>query len=113
MSRYARFKVFSIVYGVAYMGLFLYSELYQVAMFRYYPVLGRFYREAMPLETAGPPILWYSWLFGAAVISLALSARAREGGRNGWDELGLGRPGRAAAGHPRVRAPVVLLTSSW
>jgi hypothetical protein len=73
MSRYARFKVFSIVYGVAYMGLFLYSEFYRVAMFRYYPVLGTFTREALPLETAGPPILWYSWLVGAAAISVALS----------------------------------------
>jgi hypothetical protein len=74
VNQYARLKVFSSVYGVAYMGLFLYSELYKVALFRYYPVLGRFDREAIPLETAGPPILWYSWLFGAAVISLALAA---------------------------------------
>ena len=42
MNHYARLKVFSSVYGVAYMGLFLYSELYKVALFRYYPVLGRF-----------------------------------------------------------------------
>ena len=47
MSRYARFKVFSIVYGVAYMGLFLQSEFTKVAMFRYYPVLGTFSREAL------------------------------------------------------------------
>ena len=73
MSRYARFKIFSMVYGVAYMALFLYSELYRVALFRYYPVLGRFSREAMPLETAGPPILWYSWLLGGAVISLVIA----------------------------------------
>ena len=74
MSRYARFKVFSIVYGVAYMALFLYSERTRYALFRYYPVLGRFYRESQPPETAGPAILWYSWLVGAAVISLAMSA---------------------------------------
>jgi len=73
MSRYARFKVFSIVYGIAYMGFFLYSEYSREAMFRYYPVLGRFYRESQPMETAGPPILWYSWLLGAAVVSVALS----------------------------------------
>jgi hypothetical protein len=73
VSRYAQFKVFSIVYGVAYMALFLYSEQSQYALFRYYPVLGGFYRESQPLATAGPAILWYSWLFGAAVISLAIS----------------------------------------
>jgi hypothetical protein len=70
VTQYARLKVFSGVYGVAYLGLFLYSELYRVALFRYYPVLGRFEREALPLDTAGPPILWYSWLAGAAIISL-------------------------------------------
>jgi hypothetical protein len=73
LSQYAQFKVFSIVYGVVYMALFLYSERTGYALFRYYPVLGGFYREAQPLETAGPPILWYSWLFGAAVISIAVS----------------------------------------
>jgi hypothetical protein len=68
-----RLKVFSIVYGLVYFGFFLYSELYRVAMFRYYPVLSQWSREALPLETAGPPILWYSWLAGAAVVSLVIS----------------------------------------
>lgn len=62
-----------MAYGVAYMALFLYSELYRSALFRYYPVLGEFSQETLPMETAGPPILWYSWLFGAAVVSLAVS----------------------------------------
>ena len=74
MSRYSQFKVFSIVFGLAYLGLFFYSEVTKVAMFRYYPVLGRFSRAALPLETAGPPILWYSWLLGALVIGGALAA---------------------------------------
>ena len=73
MRRGVRFKVFSIAYGVAYMGFFLYSERSGSAMFRYYPVLGSFSREALPMETAGPPILWYSWLLGAAVVSGAVS----------------------------------------
>ena len=73
MTGHARFKVFSLAYGVAYMGFFLYSELYRAAMFRYYPVLGRFHLEPQPMETAGPPILWYSWLLGAAVVSGAVS----------------------------------------
>jgi hypothetical protein len=70
---YAQFNTFSIVYGVAYLALFFYNELYQGALFRYYPVLGGFYRENLPLQTAGPAILWYAWLFGAAVIALAVS----------------------------------------
>ena len=56
----ARLNVFSIVFGAAY-----------TALFRYYPVLTSVTREDLPLEEAGPAILWYSWLFGAAVISAA------------------------------------------
>jgi len=67
----ARMNVFSIVFGVVYMGLFFWSERYHTALFRYYPVLKSFSREDLPLEEAGPAILWYSWLFGATVISAA------------------------------------------
>lgn len=74
MNGSARFHTFSLTYGVAYMALFFYSEMTQSALFRYYPILGRFTREAQPLETAGPAILWYSWLAGAAVISVVLTA---------------------------------------
>jgi hypothetical protein len=73
VNPYARFNVFSVVYGFAYVGLWLYSEFYKVALFRYYPVLGAFRTENLPLEAAGPAILWYSWLFGAAVISLVVT----------------------------------------
>jgi hypothetical protein len=66
----ARLNVFSIVYGVTYMGMFFWNELYRTALFRYYPVLSTFSREDRSLENAGPAILWYSWLFGAAVIAL-------------------------------------------
>jgi hypothetical protein len=69
MTASARFNVFSMVFGVAYMVLFFWSERYHTALFRYYPVLRSFTREDLPLEDAGPAILWYSWLFGAAVIS--------------------------------------------
>jgi len=70
MNWSARFNVFSITYGVAYLAFWLYSEFTKVAMFRYYPVLGGFRRENLPLDEAGPAILWYSWLFGAAVVSV-------------------------------------------
>ena len=74
MSDRASFKVFSLAFGVTYMALFFYSEVTRAAMFRYYPVLGQWTREVLPLQTAGPPILWYSWLFGAAVVSAVLAA---------------------------------------
>jgi len=65
----ARMNVFSMVFGVAYMGLFFWSERSHTALFRYYPVLKSFSRDDLALEEAGPAILWYSWLFGATVIS--------------------------------------------
>jgi hypothetical protein len=70
---HVRLNVFSVAYGFAYVGFWLYSEFYKVAMFRYYPVLGGFHLENLPIETAGPAILWYSWLVGAAVVSLVVS----------------------------------------
>ena len=66
----ARFKVFSIVYGVAYMAFFLYSEQCQCAMFRYYPVLGQFSTTTLPVSQAGLPINWYSWILGAFAVSV-------------------------------------------
>jgi hypothetical protein len=37
-------------------------------------VLSTFSREDRSLENAGPAILWYSWLFGAAIISAVVAA---------------------------------------
>jgi hypothetical protein len=64
----ASLKVFSLVFGVIYMGCFFYA----VAPVRYYPLQGRFFLDAQP-DTAGPPILWYGWLLSAAVASAILS----------------------------------------
>jgi hypothetical protein len=69
MNHLARFKVFSILYGVSYMAFFQYSEACACAWFRYYPVLGRFSREPLPLAEAGLPINWYSWLLAAFLVS--------------------------------------------
>src|SRR5262249_33739677 len=90
VSRHAQYKVFSIVFGVAYMGLFFYSEATKYAMFRYYPVLGTFTREALPLETAGPPILWYSWLAGAAVVAVRMRCSCRARSQNESRQAGSG-----------------------
>ena len=73
MNRYASFKVFSLLFGVVYMGLFWLNEFYGIAFLRYYPVLGGFYNVRQPPEAAGPAILWYFWLFGALAVSLAVS----------------------------------------
>jgi hypothetical protein len=70
----ARFNAFGIYYGVAYMALFWLNEFYQISWFGYYPVIGEFRRERLPVETSGPAILWYSWLLGALLISLVLMA---------------------------------------
>jgi hypothetical protein len=64
----ASLKVFSLVFGVIYMGCFFYA----VAPVRYYPLQGRFFLDEQP-DTAGPPILWYGWLLSAAVASAILS----------------------------------------
>jgi hypothetical protein len=71
VTQYARFKVFSLLYGVSYMAFFLYSEACQCAWFRYYPVLGRFSGDPLPLAEAGLPINWYSWLLAAFLVSAA------------------------------------------
>ena len=88
MSPYARLNVFSVVFGVAYMGFFFYNEFYQVSLFGYYPVLGRFSRQRLPLAEAGPAILWYSWLVCALVVSALLTVltprRLAERVGQGW-----------------------------
>jgi hypothetical protein len=77
--QYAQLKVFSILYGVVYMAAFLYSESCQCAWFRYYPVLGTFSRNPLPLAEAGLPINWYSWLligFLAAAVGALITPRS-------------------------------------
>ena len=88
MSQYGQFKVFSSLYGVVYTAAFLYSEACQCAWFRYYPVLGTFSRNPLPLAEAGLPINWYSWLLigflGATAVALltprSMAARIPHGG---------------------------------
>jgi hypothetical protein len=83
MTAYARLKVFSMLYGVAYTAAFLYSEACQCAWFRYYPVLGSFSRAPLPVAEAGLPINWYSWILigflvaaaGALIVPRSLAAR--------------------------------------
>jgi hypothetical protein len=70
MSGSPKTKVFSVVFGVVYFAAF-----YTIfAPFRYYPVLERFTLDALPLEDAGPAILWYAWVATAAVAALVAAA---------------------------------------
>ena len=70
MTRDARLNVFSATFAVTYLALFFVNEFFQFSLFGYYPVIGKFVHERLPLETSGPSILWYSWLLGAAVVGL-------------------------------------------
>jgi hypothetical protein len=68
-----RLRLFSILYGLTYVGFFFYGEYCACAMFRYYPVLGRFSTVPLPLQEAGLPINWYSWILGAFVLSAVVT----------------------------------------
>jgi len=77
MSRYAQFKVFSILFGVVYTLCFYLQGAYPLspwwAPFRYYPAIAEWHVERQPPETAGPAILWYAWLAEAFVFSALVS----------------------------------------
>jgi hypothetical protein len=73
VSRDARLNAFSILFGVIYMGFFFINEFHQFSLFGYYPFLGRFSRERLPLAEAGPAIFWYAWLVSAFIVSAALT----------------------------------------
>ena len=46
---YTTVYAISILFGVIYMGFFFVNEFHQFSLFGYYPVLGRFSRERLPL----------------------------------------------------------------
>lgn len=69
MTGYARFRVFSILFGIVYCLCFYYNW----AVFRYYPLLEGFRLQSQPASTAGPAILWYAWLAQAFVITAGLT----------------------------------------
>jgi hypothetical protein len=77
MSRYAQFKVFSIVFGVIYTVCFYFNSVYPLsswwAPIRYYPAIEQWHFERQPPDTAGPAILWYAWLAEALIASLVIS----------------------------------------
>ena len=61
------FKMFAMLFGVPYVIAF-YMDC---AAFRYYPETGRFFLSRQ--EDMGPAILWYGWMFLAALVTLAVS----------------------------------------
>jgi hypothetical protein len=73
VTRYARLNTFSILFGLIYMGFFFVNEFHQFSLFGYYPFLGRFSRERLPLAEAGPAIFWYAWIVCGLVVSAVLT----------------------------------------
>ena len=69
MNRFARFKTFSMLFGIVYSVFFYFNW----SSFQYYPALQKFSRLPLPISDAGPAILWYAWLAAAFVISLVAS----------------------------------------
>lgn len=69
MSRFAQFKIFSIVFGAVYTMFFHYNW----APFKYYPAISKLTLENLPIADAGPAILWYAWLLSALVITLPIT----------------------------------------
>ena len=64
------FKVFSIVFGIAY-GVCFY---FNYALFRYYPQVGELHLFlGEPPQASGPPIFWYGWLATAALVSALIA----------------------------------------
>ncbi len=67
--------VFSLVYAAVYF-FGVYTNLGPI---RYYPALGQITLTPLPAATAGPVMMWYGWVFNAALAgalaaSLALLA---------------------------------------
>ena len=77
MKTYSSFKVFSLLFGVAYVACFYLNSLYPAsqwwALFRYYPSVSQFTFQRLPPSEAGPAILWYAWFGEAALVSAAVA----------------------------------------
>ena len=77
VARHARFKLFSVVFGIAYTICFYMNSVDALspwwAPFRYYPAIETWSIARLDPETAGPAILWYAWLAEACAFSVVLS----------------------------------------
>ena len=102
MNDYARFKVFSILYGAAYMASFSTASL-PVRVVPVLPGARPFSLEPLPLAEAGLPINWYSWLLMGFLVSRGRRvARAAPPRRTVAPQLGLGRQAGGARRHHGV-----------
>ncbi|HLG89971.1 MAG TPA: hypothetical protein VKZ79_22580 [Alphaproteobacteria bacterium] len=57
--------VFSSLFVIVYTLCFYFN----VALFKYYPLIGEFHIDSQP-KNAGPPISWYGWIAIALLVSL-------------------------------------------
>ncbi len=72
MTRFGPIVVFSTLFVIAYTLCFFFN----VALFKYYPMVGEFHVSAQG-RAAGPPISWYGWVAIAALAGLAGAGIAR------------------------------------
>lgn len=68
MSNRGPLIVFSIVFVIAYTLCFYFN----VALFKYYPLVAEFHINNQPKEL-GPPISWYGWMAVAALVGLPIA----------------------------------------
>lgn len=69
MKSHGRVIVFSMLFVVAYTLCFYFN----IALFKYYPMLREFHVTSQTQRSAGPPISWYGWIAVAALASGAVA----------------------------------------
>ena len=60
--------VFSLLFVLTYTVCFYFN----IALFKYYPLVGEFHVNAQP-ATSGPPISWYGWLGVALLVAAPIA----------------------------------------
>ncbi len=69
MSNYGRYVIFSVLFVVTYTLCFYFN----VALFKYYPLIAEFHIDSLTSKAAGPPISWYGWIAVALLVSLPVA----------------------------------------
>lgn len=66
MSRFFSARAFTLFFGIGY----ALTLIYNWALFRYYPLAGRFSLVDIPGRELGPAMSWYGWIAYALIIGL-------------------------------------------
>ena len=70
MTRIFSPRIFALVFGLVY----TYDIVFNVPLFRYYPLVNQFSMGDIPGNTNGPAMSWYGWMGYAFLAALVLSA---------------------------------------